>query len=127
MSSISQASHGRIATMAAKALMLVYTFSLVPQVVLGHGFVQKVTINGQDYGGFDEPNWSKSQGSPVLVTDYLLPSYDVTTRYISLFITVVFAHLLMCEFFVAMSPVASTRRLRKLLLPCLLTTRSGGM
>lgn len=79
MSSISQASHGRIATMAAKALMLVYTFSLVPQVVLGHGFVQKVTINGQDYGGFDEPDWSKSQGSPVLVTDYLLPSYDVTT------------------------------------------------
>jgi hypothetical protein len=62
-----------------KALLLVYVSSLVPHV-LGHGFVSQVTVGSNTYAGFDEPDWSKPDGSPVLITDYEIPTYNVYSR-----------------------------------------------
>jgi hypothetical protein len=62
-----------------KALVLAYASSLVPYV-LGHGFVSQVTVGSNTYPGFNEPDWSKPDGSPILITDYEVPNYDVWSR-----------------------------------------------
>jgi hypothetical protein len=61
---------------SGKVLVLVYASSLVLHV-LGHGFVSQVTVGSETYAGFDEPGWSKPDGSPILITDYELPTYNV--------------------------------------------------
>jgi hypothetical protein len=63
-----------------KALVLAYASSLLVPHVLGHGFVSQVTVGSNTYAGFDEPDWSKPDGSPILITDYENPNYDVWSR-----------------------------------------------
>ncbi|CAG8700653.1 3754_t:CDS:2, partial [Acaulospora colombiana] len=50
--------------------------------VAAHGYVEQVWANGQTYWGTNEDG-GKPSGSPVLVTDYLTPTYDVWSREIA--------------------------------------------
>jgi hypothetical protein len=50
--------------------------------VAAHGYVEQVWANDQTYWGFNEDS-GKPSGSPVLVTDYLTPTYDVWSRSVS--------------------------------------------
>jgi hypothetical protein len=54
--------------------------------VAAHGYVQQVTVGGTTYQGFDEARWidNKYQDSAVLITNYLLPLYDVNSPYVNL-------------------------------------------
>jgi len=67
----------RTKSTVAKAFALASVAALVPRVA-AHGYVLTVDINGQSYTGFDESTWlNKATGSPILITDYLTPTYDV--------------------------------------------------
>jgi len=53
--------------------------------VAAHGYIQWAKVGGTTYEGFDETRWidNKYQNSAVLITNYLLPLYDVTSPYVS--------------------------------------------
>jgi len=61
-------------------------FALVGSIfgqVAAHGFVPWAIVGSTTYQGFDETTWTnKRQDSPILITDYLLPLYDVGAAYV---------------------------------------------
>lgn len=49
--------------------------------VAAHGYVSTVQVGDKWYDGFKESTWeNKANGSPVLITSYLVPLYDVWSR-----------------------------------------------
>jgi hypothetical protein len=69
----------------ASTVTLALAASLFSRVA-AHGYIQWVTVGGTTYQGFDETRWvnNKYQNSAVLITDYLVPNYDVTNPYVNL-------------------------------------------
>jgi len=69
-----------------KSTALVATLATLFSKVAAHGFVSECTVGGNWYKGFDETTWeNKVDGSPILVTSYLEPLYDVWSSYVFLF------------------------------------------
>jgi hypothetical protein len=54
--------------------------------VAAHGYIQWVKVGGTTYEGFDESRWinNKYQNSAVLITNYEIPNYDVSSKYVNL-------------------------------------------
>ena len=71
--------------MTSTVTLVALAASLFSQVA-AHGFVGSVKVGGTTYEGFDEARWidNKYQDSAVLITNYLLPMYDVNSGYVNL-------------------------------------------
>lgn len=61
-----------------KSTALIATLASLFSKVAAHGFVNGASVGGTWYQGFDETTWeNKANGSPILITSYLVPLYDV--------------------------------------------------
>lgn len=61
---------------------LLALFVAITPSVRGHGYVQYVYEGSNTYQGFQD-DWYKPDGSPIMITDYLIPSYNVDSSVIA--------------------------------------------
>jgi len=61
---------------------LLALFAAITPSVRGHGMIQRITEGSNTYLGLQD-DWNKPDGSPILITDYLIPNYNVNSGQIA--------------------------------------------